>query len=66
MSRTKVGQASASALFFAAILLFSLSLGVFTKSSSTNSALRPAVKQGQILTAEGTVPPPIKKPSTVS
>ena len=66
MSRTKVGQASASAVLFGVILLFSLSLGVFTKSGSTSSALRPVVKQGQILTAEGTVPPPIKKPTTVS
>ena len=63
MSRTKVGQASATAVIFGAILLFSMSVSVVTKSSS---AVRPAVKRPNILTAEGTVPPPIKKPGTLS
>jgi hypothetical protein len=58
MSQKKVGQVSASAVFFGAILLFSMSAHV----RSTSNALQPAMQHNPTITAEGTVPPPVAKP----
>lgn len=66
MSQKKVGQVSASAVFFGAILLFSMSANLFSKSNVTNNGLKPAAIHGQVLSADGTMPPPIRpsKPTT--
>jgi hypothetical protein len=58
MSKAKANPAVAIVVFFGAILLFSQSASILSKSSSTQNALRPATASSEVLTADGTMPPP--------
>jgi hypothetical protein len=64
MSKVKSNPVVAIVVFFGAILAFSQSAGLFSKSNSTQNALRPTTVKGQVLIAEGTVPPPVRPPSS--
>jgi hypothetical protein len=59
MSRAKTNPLVAIVVFFSAILLFSQSATFF---SGTKQAARPAAEKASVLTADGTNPPPVRRP----